>query len=73
MEQTIKQQGKTGPQSKKSSKTGKEGAAAGLSKEALLPSEDRPNPFAGHELPLVKLEKMRPVHKIHAHSLAVSA
>ncbi|KAJ3284248.1 Sperm-associated antigen 16 protein [Borealophlyctis nickersoniae] len=46
---------------------------APVAREATLPSEDRPNPHIGADLPTAKSDRLRPIHVVRAHDLAVSA
>ncbi|KAI8619198.1 WD40-repeat-containing domain protein [Chytriomyces sp. MP71] len=41
--------------------------------EAMLPAEDRTNLYATSELPAAKVERMKQLHSVRAHSMAVSA
>ncbi|KAJ3039908.1 Sperm-associated antigen 16 protein [Rhizophlyctis rosea] len=43
------------------------------SREATLPAEDRPNPYMDVDLPTAKTDRLRQIHMVRAHDLAVSA
>ncbi|KAJ3057646.1 Sperm-associated antigen 16 protein, partial [Rhizoclosmatium hyalinum] len=44
-----------------------------LVKEAMLPMDDRPNVYANADLPSARTDRMKQIHMIKAHSMAVSA
>ncbi|KAJ1567506.1 hypothetical protein HK405_005722, partial [Cladochytrium tenue] len=48
------------------------GGGGGTREAAVLPPDDRPNIYAGMDLPTAKVDKLRQVHAVKAHSMAVS-
>ncbi|KAJ3134696.1 Sperm-associated antigen 16 protein [Physocladia obscura] len=42
-------------------------------KESILPIEDRPNIYANMELPVGKIDRLKQIHSINAHNMAVSS
>ncbi|KAJ3053562.1 Sperm-associated antigen 16 protein [Rhizophlyctis rosea] len=42
-------------------------------RDATLPAEDRPNPYTDADLPTAKTDRLRQIHAVRAHDLAVSS
>nr|KAJ3421397.1 Sperm-associated antigen 16 protein [Polyrhizophydium stewartii] len=42
-------------------------------KDATLPSDDRANPYASAELPVAKYDRLKQIHQVKAHNLAISS
>ncbi|KAI9344045.1 WD40-repeat-containing domain protein [Obelidium mucronatum] len=42
-------------------------------REAVLPMEDRPNTYANVDLPMARTDRLKQIHSIKAHNMAVSA
>lgn len=62
-----------GETTKSSGPTGVPTKRVGAKSEATLPLEDRPNPYAHAELPAVKHDRLKQIHFVKAHDMAISS